>query len=184
MNCWLFGNNPSKRNGWSEENDITKWGGWKYSLREFQILIDQDSDFEYVIQNYFVSKNIKKINTGDIAFFWSFPNFCITTIGVILNTPYEDNGVYWVDLFLKQLDVHEWVSGVHLKDLDEWKNKKPFTYTENGKLNPQFANPKKMGTGEVSTIVNLLDDEKKEFLFNDELFDIMQNVYAHEFLEN
>ena len=69
MNCWLFGNNPSKRNGWSEENDITKWGGWKYSLREFQILIDQDSDFEYVIQNYFVSKNIKKINTGDVAFF-------------------------------------------------------------------------------------------------------------------
>ena len=41
-----------------------------------------------------------------------------------------------------------------------------------------------MGTGEVSTIINLLDDEKKEFLFNDELFDIMQNVYAHEFLEN
>ena len=84
----------------------------------------------------------------------------------------------------KTIDVHEWVSGVHLKELDEWKNKKPFTYTENGKLNPQFANPKKMDTGEVSTIINLLDGEKKEFLFNDELFDIMQNVYAHEFLEN
>ena len=38
MNYWLFGNNPSNRNGWSEENDITKWIGWKYSLKDFQIL--------------------------------------------------------------------------------------------------------------------------------------------------
>tara|TARA_Y100001958_G_C21247447_1_gene578783 strand:+ start:5975 stop:6529 length:555 start_codon:yes stop_codon:yes gene_type:complete len=184
MNYWLFGNNPSNRNGWSEENDITKWVGWKYSLQDFQILIDQDKDFEYVLYNYYVSRNIKKINTGDVAFFWSFPNFCITTIGVILNLPYEDNGVYWVDLFLKQLDVHEWISGVRLKDLDEWKNKKPFTYSENGKINSQFANPKKLSIGEASTIIDLLAEEKIEFMFNDELFNILQNVYENDFLDN
>lgn len=184
MNYWLFGNNPSKRNGWGEENDITNWGGWKYSLKDFQILIDQEKEFEYVIQNYFVSKNKKKIKTGDVAFFWSFPNFCITTLGVILNTPYEDNGVYWVDLFLKQLEVHEWVSGVHLKDLEEWKNKKPFTFSDNGKLYSQFASPKKLSYEETSTIIKLLDDEKKEFLFNDTLFNILQNIYEHELLDN
>ena len=184
MNYWLFGNNPSNRNGWSEENDITKWIGWKYSLKDFQILIDQDKDFEYVLYNYYVSRNIKNIKTGDVAFFWSFPNFCITTIGVILDLTYKENGVYWVDLFLKQLDVHEWISGVRLKDLDEWKNKKPFTYSKKGNINPQFANPKKMSIGETSTIINLLDEEKIEFMFNDELFNILKNVYENDFLDN
>ena len=38
-----------------------------------------------------------------------------------------------------------------------------------------------MSIGETSTIINLLDEEKIEFMFNDELFNILKNVYENDF---
>ena len=169
-NYWLFGNNPKDGSKWDKTQDVTKWGSY---------IEDGESitGWPKGITNYYVSTNVNNIKIGDIAFFWSFPNFAITTVGYIVSEPYSEDGSFWCDMFLLQIEEKNWISGNYLSKLDEWKNRKPFTYTKKGHLYSQFANPKKISDAEFETIYSELPEHVNNFLSNETLHLSIVNHY-------
>ena len=101
-NYWLFGNNPKDGSKWDKTQDVTKWGSY---------IEDGESitGWPKGITNYYVSTNVNNIKIGDIAFFWSFPNFAITTVGYIVSEPYSEDGSFWCDMFLLQIEEKNWI---------------------------------------------------------------------------
>jgi len=172
-NYWLFGNNPKANGNWDLENDVTTWEDTVIEFSDDEEYIDYKSG----LTNYYVSTNIDNIKPGDIAFFWSFPNFAITTIGYIVSSPYPSDGNYWCDMFIRQIEKDQWISGDYLSDLIEWKNRKPFTYTKKGDLYSQFANPKKMTSGEYETIFTELSENVSDFILVQEVHNILLDLY-------
>ena len=88
VNYFLFSNNHSSRE-WSSPpydfNDITNSEYWP-NFKNNENAID-----------YRVVANIEKIHQGDVAFFWSVQNFSITTLGIILESPYSPELLDWLD---------------------------------------------------------------------------------------
>ena len=80
-------------------------------------------------------------------------------------------------MFLLQIEEKNWISGNYLSKLDEWKNRKPFTYTEKGHLYSQFANPKKISDAEFETIYSELPEYFNNFLSNETLHRSIVNHY-------
>ena len=173
-NFWLFGNNPKAKGVWDKDNDITTWDDTEIEFNDEEDYLEYKSG----LTNYYVSTNIDNIQAGDVAFFWSFPNFAITTVGYIVSSPYTSDGSFWCDMFIRQIEKDQWISGNYLSELREWKNRKPFTYKENGEMYSQFANPKKMTLGEYETIFSELSENVAEFITNGDAHDIFMELYT------
>tara|TARA_B100002019_G_C21049558_1_gene488544 strand:- start:93 stop:362 length:270 start_codon:yes stop_codon:yes gene_type:complete len=80
-------------------------------------------------------------------------------------------------MFLLQIEEKHWISGQHLSKLDEWKNRKPFTYTKKGHLYSQFANPKKISDAEFGTIYSELPENINDFVSNENIHRSIVNLY-------
>ena len=184
VNYFLFSNNHSSRE-WSSPpydfNDITNSEYWP-NFKNNENAID-----------YRVVANIEKIHQGDVAFFWSVQNFSITTLGIILESPYSPELLDWLDenadldedetskkylndfpehykfeyfveLGLFQLGEENWIDGKNLQKLDAWKGKKPFAKNKDGSINQQFATPKLLNKDEINSLLKKLTSEGLNFI--------------------
>tara|TARA_Y100001958_G_C21244837_1_gene574181 strand:+ start:634 stop:1242 length:609 start_codon:yes stop_codon:yes gene_type:complete len=183
VNYFLFPNNHDSK-AWRSPpydfNDITNSEYWPNFNNDKKNLVD-----------YRVVTNIEKIMEGDVAFFWSVPYFSITTLGIILGSPYSPELLNWmeqnedlddfeekfendfpenykfeyvVDLGLLQLGENNWIAGSDLEKLDEWKNKKPFVRNKDGSLNQQFATPKLLNNFETRSLKERIHKDGLDFI--------------------
>lgn len=185
VNYFLFPNNHGSKD-WRtppyDFNDITNSEYWP----------NFNSDKKNTV-NYRVIANVNKIMQGDVAFFWSIPYFSITTVGIILDSPYSPELLSWikqnedlndfdfekkfendfpenykfeyvVDLGLLQLGENNWITGSDLEKLDEWKNKKPFVRNKDGSLNQQFATPKLLNNLETRSLKERIHKDGLDFI--------------------
>ena len=168
-NYWLFGNSPDSRE-WKDEWDINNINN-KDFWPDFKSMDD--------LRSYYVKVNINKIQPGDIAIFWSARYFSITTVGIIVESPFKDkySDEKFVNIALSQLPFGKEISGSSINRQNVWKNKKPFAVNPDGTFNGQFATPKPLDLGQLKSIYSKLPEKSERFLTENNINKIVSSFY-------